>query len=281
MSELSQQDIIQIANGFLLASPPGEFSEVINDVRGLLQNDDLLNKFAVETFHTYNTEQMIPVSSGDHEALIAKQAEVNPNEYIDPLGGVILTFDHIKQKVTNTRPISNELDSTVEPFRRAIEEATVNYITQHYGNGVPGVYSGKEGSEFKVIICISSSKFNPNSFWNGRWRSTWTVIFKPGSQAKLEGNIKINVHYYEDGNVQLVTNFTKKATLNTTNDPKALAEALLKQITKLEQDYQTALDHSYNTMGETTFKALRRALPMTREKIQWEKIQSYKVELAK
>jgi len=281
MSELSQQDIIQIANGFLLASPPGEFGEVVNDVRGLLQNDDLLNKFAIETFHTYNTEQMVPVVSGDHEALISKQGEIGQNEYIDPIGGVILTFDHIKQKVTNSRPISGELDSTVEPFRKAIEDATVNYIAQHYANGVPGVYSAKEGSEYKVTICISSSKFNPNSFWNGRWRSVWTVVFKPGSQAKLEGNIKINVHYYEDGNVQLVTNFTKKATLNTPNDPKALAEALLKQITKLEQDYQTALDHSYNTMGETTFKALRRALPMTREKIQWEKIQNYKVDLGK
>jgi len=56
-----------------------------------------------------------------------------------------------------------------------------------------------------------------------------------------------------------------------------LSEALLKHICKLEHEYQTALDQSYNTMGETTFKALRRVLPVTKEKVKWEKIRNYKL----
>jgi capping protein alpha len=51
----------------------------------------------------------------------------------------------------------------------------------------------------------------------------------------------------------------------------------LKEIGKLEQEYHTALEHSYNTMGETTFKALRRVLPITRERIKWEKIKNYRI----
>jgi len=93
----------------------------------------------------------------------------------------------------------------------------------------------------------------------------------------LEANIRIHVHYYEDGNVQLLTNFKKNTTVAVPSDGKGFAEAVLKQIKKLEQDYQTAVEHSYNTMGETTFKALRRVLPITREKIKWEKIKNYKI----
>jgi len=49
-----------------------------------------------------------------------------------------------------------------------------------------------------------------DDFSTGRWRSLWTCTFKPGSgNAELKGNIRITVHYYEDGNVQLNTNTPK------------------------------------------------------------------------
>jgi len=277
MGDISDAEKIQIVNHFLKSSPPGEFNYVLSDVRGILQNDTLLNQHSLETFRTYNTEQMIQVKNGDHQALITKFNEVSPNEYLDPAGGVVMTFDHIKQVVTGTRGISGELDASVEPFRKAIESSTLTYVDDHYANGAGAVFSSKKGGENEVTICISSSIFNPNNFWNGRWRSSWTVSFKPGGQAKLEGNIHIVVHFFEDGNVQLVSKFKKNSQINAPSDGKQLGDALLKHIGKLELEYQNALENSYNTMGETTFKALRRVLPVTREKVKWEKIGNYKV----
>jgi len=277
MAAVGEAEILQIATNFLLEAPPGEFNEVVTDVRGLVANDALLNRNALETFSKYNMDQMIQVTNGDHEFLITKFGDIGGHNYLDPIGGSVVSYDHIKQKVTGTRPIAGELDASVEPFRRSIEEAAVNYVAEHYLNGTTTVYSGQEGSENKVIVAISSSKFNPNNFWNGRWRSVWTIVFKPGGDAKLEASIRVNVHYYEDGNVQLGTNYKKNSTVKIPSDAKSSGEAVLKQIAKLEQDYQTAVEHSYNTMGETTFKALRRVLPITREKIKWEKIKTYKM----
>lgn len=75
--------MVQIANSFLLSSPPGEFLEVAigtqlhvhlllttdSDVRALLPDDSILNATALDTFREYNTEQMTQVKSpnNNHE----------------------------------------------------------------------------------------------------------------------------------------------------------------------------------------------------------------------
>eukprot|EP01115_Flamella_aegyptia_P003460 TRINITY_DN16013_c0_g1_i1.p1 TRINITY_DN16013_c0_g1~~TRINITY_DN16013_c0_g1_i1.p1 ORF type:complete len:278 (+),score=82.31 TRINITY_DN16013_c0_g1_i1:136-969(+) len=270
MTEVSEEEIVAIANNFLLSSPPGEFMEVVTDVRALLPNESLINESAPRTFREYNTEQMIQVESPghNHKVLITKYGEVSDGEYLDPKGNQVVSYDHIKQQVTGSRPISDELDSSLESLRSAFEKVAFDYVGQHYPFGTTTVY-GKDG---QIVICISSARFNPQNFWNGRWRSVWTY-----SNGELVGHFKIVVHYYEDGNVQLNTDTTQKTTVSESGSPDAIAQAAIKAITKVEQSFQSSVDTSYTTMGDTTFKALRRALPITKTKIDWNKIKNYKM----
>jgi len=270
MSEVSEEEIIEIANNFLLNAPPGELMEVVTDIRALLPNESMINESAPRTFREYNTEQMVQVESPghSHKVLITKYGEVADGEYLDPKGGQVLLFDHIKQEVTGKRGISDELESSLEGLRSACEKHAFEYVGQHYPHGTTTVY-GKDG---QIIICISSARFNSHNFWNGRWRSVWT--FQGG---ELIGHFKICVHYYEDGNVQLNTDSTQKVNVGEGGNPDAIASAVLKAIAKTEHSFHQSLDVSYNTMGETTFKALRRALPITRTKIDWNKIKNYKI----
>jgi len=203
---------------------------------------------------------------------------VNPGEYLDPRGNQVIFFDHIRQEVTGSRPISGELDSSVEPYRAAFDTAIGHYVAEHYLHGTATVYGKKEGKGFTITVCISSAKFNPNNFWNGRWRAVWTCKLAPGGgNIDISGRLRVNVHYYEDGNVQLTTDTPKSFSASGGNDPKSCADAAAKAIEKSETDYHNKLEQSYNTMGDTTFKALRRVLPITRQRIDWTKIQNYKV----
>jgi len=273
MSDPTSEDLCKIANNMVLLAPPGEFMDVVSDVRALLPDTTLFNESAPRVFREYNTDQMIQVESPgkDHKVLITKFGEVADGEYLDPRGGQVIMFDHIKQVVTGTRPISGELDASVEPLRSAFERAAFDYCAQHYPHGTTTVY----GVNGKVVVAISAARFNPVNFWNGRWRSTWT--FAPGS-GELSLAVKTLVHYYEDGNVQLNTQAELKVPVQE-GSPDVTAKNAFAAILKAEQNYQQQLEVQYQTMGETTFKALRRALPITRTKIDWNKIKNYKVEL--
>jgi capping protein alpha len=278
--EVSPEEIVEIVTSFLLNSPPGEFMEVVTDVRGLLSDESLLNTSAPATFREYNTDQMLEVQSpgNSHKVLITKAGEVNPGEYLDPRGNQVITFDHIRQEATGSRPVGNELDHDVEPFRAAFDQAAAAYTAEHYQCGTSTVYGKKEGGQNVITICLSSYKFNPTNYWNGRWRSQWTCKFSSGGgQIQLNGIVRVNVHYYEDGNVQLTTDTPKNATVQGGNNPAAIADAAVKAIKKVEQDYHAKIEQSYATLSDTTFKALRRILPITRTKIEWPKIQNYKV----
>lgn len=64
----------------------------------------MLNDTAPATFKEYNQDQMIQVEvEGGRKFLVTRFNEVGSNQYIDPAGGHVHTFDHIKQVVTSSR----------------------------------------------------------------------------------------------------------------------------------------------------------------------------------
>ena len=55
------------------------------------------------------------------------------------------------------------------------------------------------------------------------------------------------------------------------SSPTSSAAKVLALIESEEGEYQTSLTGAYQNMSEKTYKSLRRALPMTRSKMDWDK----------
>ncbi|RCH92978.1 F-actin-capping protein, partial [Rhizopus stolonifer] len=156
-------------------------------------------------------------------------------------------------------------------LREAVEKEALDYVNDHYPNGVCTVHATENN---EIAIAIVDNKYNPNNFWNGRWLASWIYDTQSGS---LKGATKVNVHYYEDGNVQLNADKTFEAQVTKVDDEAQLAKSLLKQIASIDRGYQNTMNESYSELADDTFKCLRRALPMTRNKLDWNKIMNYKI----
>ncbi len=61
-------------------------------------------------------------------------------------------------------------------------------------------------------------------------------------------------------------------TLISESSPGPSAKKVLALIADQEGVYQESLGDVYHEMGEKSFKGLRRALPLTRQKLDWDKV---------
>eukprot|EP00698_Gefionella_okellyi_P004324 TRINITY_DN14002_c0_g1_i1.p1 TRINITY_DN14002_c0_g1~~TRINITY_DN14002_c0_g1_i1.p1 ORF type:complete len:281 (+),score=35.50 TRINITY_DN14002_c0_g1_i1:86-928(+) len=267
---------VTIAHELLVASPPGEFGNVVNDVRALVADDQLLNQSAFEAFRQYNTEQLLPIDipGGSSKVLITQFNELDPTHYVDPVTRQVVTVDHVKQEISDVRPMDDgETPVAAEAHRTALFNALAKYVKEFYPEGAYSVFAT---SDTELVVVISAAKFKLENFWTGRWRSVWKVTLN-GTNAALSATVKATVHYFENGNVQLNTNWSTNADATGLSSPEAGAKSIATAIQKAESAYHQALEESYANLPVTTFKTLRRALPITKALMNWAALGSYRI----
>ncbi|CAG9943789.1 unnamed protein product [Clonostachys rosea f. rosea IK726] len=258
---------LEAVSAFVEGAPPGELSDVVADIKSLTLSEPQLVAQLAPAFEKYNEEQFATVKlPGSSQAvIISSHNSLGDGRYYDVESSSSFAFNH------ETQTASAVQSYVVEGAQADLVKSTLklvgSYVKEHFANAAYGVYPIE--SDSKVAIVIVANKYSPNNFWNGRWRSLY--IFDPASSS-IEGSIKVDVHYYEDGNVRLLTDKPVTASVSS-----GTGSGIAKEISTTEKKYQDELNKGFVSLSEGAFKGLRRQLPVTRQKIEWDKVTGYRL----
>jgi len=267
----SPEDKLKISSHFILSSPNGEVDDVIADVKTLVGSSSLLTDSVVEKLlRQYNMDNYVfgALDTGKN-LLCSKIGLVDGNKYSDPSTGKCYNFDHINRTWTEEKSSETDPSSTKNAtMREAIDKAVQKYMDNFYVNPkeyAAAVYDTGDGN---IVILLCAKRVNLGNFWTGGWKSTHTISLTGGKKGKLSTHVNANVHYFEEGNVQLNTDYDEEFDLKV-DDADTAAKEVIEIVTKVENKFQKNLEEMYLNMHTQTFKAMRRFLPITKTKMDW------------
>ncbi|KAJ9296174.1 hypothetical protein DTO271G3_5315 [Paecilomyces variotii] len=259
---------VDIASSFIEGAPPGELSDVVADIRALTSDGPDVIPSLAPAFERYNEAQLATVKlpGSSQEVIVSEFNKLDGNRYYDVESSTSFEFDHVTQTASNAQ--STPLESQNEDLIKSLIKSLGTHAREHYPSCSYGVYPIE--NDTAVAIVLVANKYSPNNFWNGRFRAIYQLPVS--SSSTVNGKIHVDVHYYEDGNVSLST--TKPISITI---PSVSAETIISRIATAERDYQEELNRAFSRMAEGAFKGLRRQLPITRQKVEWEKVGGYRL----
>jgi len=268
------EDKVTAAGQFLIQAPLGEYKEVREAVSELLNDDDLF-KQACDVLPIHLETKCAPLTTEKSPGyiLLTEAAKLAPGVYACPRAGSAYSIDYTKLEVVETRELTEEENAQIgleDGLRIALEKATGVYIEEHHDKY--GKYAvTKSGDEYH--ISVHANRARSDNFTSG----TWLVkgVLKPvDDNYSLSLENVVSVHYYEDGNVQM-NSATKDEFKISKGDEDKIAEESLGALNKFVVNYHSKISDYYMKMQDSTFKLLRRQLPITKSKIYWDKLQVY------
>ncbi|KGO73964.1 WASH complex, F-actin capping protein, alpha subunit [Penicillium italicum] len=260
---------VELASSFIEGAPPGELADVVADVQALTSEGENIIPSLLPAFKRYNETQLATVKlpGSSQEVIVSGFNELENNRYFDPESQTSFEVDHTTQTASGAQ--SYTLESEHADLIKSLLKSFGVHAREHYPNSSYGVYPIENDSA--VAIVLVANRYSPNNFWNGRFRAIYQLPVS-SSSSTLTGNIHVDVHYYEDGNVAL--NTTKPINISI---PSVSADSIVSRVAAAERDYQEALNRAFVQTSEGVFKGLRRQLPITRQKVEWEKVGGYRL----
>jgi hypothetical protein len=259
--KILHQDPKEIAKYVISHTPIGLLNKSLESLKILVKDEVLKSPEILKELQMYKENHLIPISVPNikTKVLISPYNKDSDDFYYDQI-------QKIRFKLNDKYEPENieEYAINTEIFRK-IWRRMDEYIKKYYNKDA--VYYNVYNNAIlnRVQILISGKIINTKNSWTGEWLSIWCMDIE---QKIIDGEIKINTIYYEEGNVQF--NFNKKyeKTIKVT-DESAMCDEFLEFIEKNENDVQNKIEELNKNLSEVYVKPLRKRISIIEKEMNW------------
>lgn len=253
----------KVAKYIIKNTPIGHLGKSLENLKTIVGDKILTSSEVKQEIQNYNVTHLTPVQVDliNSKVVISNLNKDADDYYYDQGQGV-----RFKIKIDGGASIVNaEEIKGHEDTRDEVEKKLKIYLEKYYKKEHMKYNVYFDGVPNKINVIISAHNLNLRNFWSGEWLSTWELDL---NSKKIFGNVRANTYYYEEGNVQFNLNTDFEDTASGENDEE-IAENLVNFIEKSENKLQIDLDKVYENFSDVYIKPLRRNLPYTGTKMNW------------
>lgn len=240
-----------LVNSLVEIAPPCELNEVRSDLLSILTSQQGSKASLDDAIEQYINENFTVLSSTYIASKYNKHK--TSTKYIDYVNKKMFNIDLSSQQAIDFESYNEgEYPEYFDLLVEGLEKYGNDYFPSEYVFTVI-----PEGPDVHIIII--GQRVNNSNFYTGQFKSYYKV-----SGSSIKGSIKLDIHYYEEGNVRL--NFKEDVDDQL---PQLTASSIVNSINKFETDITLKIIQHFNKLNQESFKNLRRLLPVTRSKINW------------
>lgn len=230
-------------------APPGELDAVRQDILAITQQSHAVSEALKAQAARSNLEQFRLVSVRGQLNVLSKFNQLDETTfYTHGARPVKFEVDHLTRETTVLGDYDKDV-SGAQDTQRALDE----YLERHYAAESVAAVFDADGAQHVVLV---GRKLSPQNFFNGQLTAAYTV-----EDGSVKGEIRADVHYFEDGNVRLKSHNAVSAPVRA-----SVAETIEREETEFENELNRAL----LALNDQEFKEIRRQLPITRQPVDWQ-----------
>ncbi|XP_062424069.1 F-actin-capping protein subunit alpha-3 [Rhea pennata] len=254
----------------LLQAPPGEFAQVVQDLRALVHDEELLRREAARVGAWHSKNHFPPVQINEHTVLVTRYNDLGGNRFFDPQDKLSFAFYHLSGVASEYRLHDVLLDEG-ELQRGALHKGLKEYVSCHFPTGNCCVFRKNARKTQIFVACIEAHQYQPSGCWNGLWKSDWTLALTPVT-TQVTGIFLLQMHYFNGANLHVTVSKSVSEPLNVT-DQSQLSIDFVKLVKAEDTKLHMAILENMQALSEDIWgKNLRRKLPITRTFINWNRL---------
>mmetsp|Transcript_6259 Transcript_6259/g.9091 ORF Transcript_6259/g.9091 Transcript_6259/m.9091 type:complete len:257 (+) Transcript_6259:64-834(+) len=239
MSNDNKEDFNAVRT-LLLASPPGQFDLILDELQTLLINRDP------------------PVLTDDAISSIR-------NEYNSKTGNIVIS--------SNKDP--NEDNNSQDDISSALRKTIDKHVESRFKGKALSSGSKVTRSDDSYRINLYAERYDPNNFNAASWFAKYNLRLDAESDKKwiLDGSVDLRSHVFEnEGNFHYETTLNLDAVKLSCDGVEAenISKSVIQNIRRWEDD--VILEHvriTFENIGDGALKTLRRVMPVTRTRFDW------------